>query len=338
MPPDPLISTLRAHISAEPSHLSTPQEANHETVLLNQNPHWEKAIALLQSCPCYQKTDLLSRHREPTLWLNTPEETAKLLSVFLWALNQEKHPEPPLSNVEAAQICRLLNTHEAPYYPRYLVSSRLFSTNLFWALKEHLAMPGMILCPGHSQQQRIDAISPLFPGGSTLVDIGCGKATYLRILGERYFSVIGFEKDEPTRKEAAYVLRRQGVAQAKLLPSFNTARQIPHGAHVLMTEVMEHMPKPVAQDILAHLGLSRAQCAVLTAPNRSFNKHYGLMPSAFRHWDHHWEPDETEFQETVLEAFGSQWECTFRGIGDTVNGAPSTLLCYAVQPAIKTLW
>ena len=337
MRPDTLITMLRTHISGGPTPSFDRWDSDLEAAS-PPPPQWGKAVTLLQSCLGFRETTPLLQCERVASWENTPPDTAQLLSIFLWALNQEKLPEPPLTKKEAALICHRLNTHDAPYYPRYVVSSRLFAPLLFQSLKERLATPGVTLYPGHSQQQRIDAITPFFPGGSTLVDIGCGKATYLRILAEHYFSVIGFEKDEATRKEAAYVLRRQRVAQAKLFTSFDTARQIPHGAHVLMTEVMEHMPKPAAQEILSHLGRSRAQLVVLTAPNRSFNKHYGLSPDKFRHWDHHWEPDETEFREVVQHSFGEQWECAFSGIGDAVDDVSATLLCSAKQSAIKTLW
>lgn len=339
MPTNHVFRTFRAQLAAPTDALAPALTDTAEHATLKDNPSWEKALSLLSLCTCDSEIISFLRNKPETAFREMYKSTSPhLFMAFLWALSQEKPLEEALSTEEALAICRLLNSHRAPYYPRYLVSSRLFSPAVFESVLQQLEAPEMSLKPGHTQQQRIDAITPYFPGGSTLVDIGCGKATYLRILGERYFSAIGFEKDEATRKEAEYVLRRQRVTQAKIFPSFDTARQIPRGAHVLMTEVMEHMPLPAAESILFHLGQSSAQRIVLSAPNRLFNKNYGLVPGTFRHWDHHWEPDESEFQKTIHKAFGKQWVCTLSGIGDSVNGVSATLLCVAEQPRIKSLW
>lgn len=331
----------------KPASIEIPLDAITKHPVFSKSEILQKAVALTQPPPQQGVDKGAARTNES---FSIPKELdcdekadAKLLAtrvilLLSWAIHQNKLPDPAISHQEAVRATFLLNQLNAPYYLRYLVNSRLFCPTLFHQYKEMLSGPGMELHPGHTQQQRIDAIIPTFPGGNVLVDIGCGKATYLRVLGERYFSAIGFEKDEATRNEAAYVLRKQNIVQAKVFAEFSFAWQIPSGAHVLMTEVMEHIPKQEALAILGYLGHSKASLILLTAPNREFNKHYNLPGEAFRHWDHQWEPDEAEFRDIIQQSFGKQWRISLLGIGDSVFDVSATLGCVAEKIEPKALW
>lgn len=229
-----------------------------------------------------------------------------------------------------------LNLASAPYYGRYVfIRNVLRDAGLFSEFQSDLQLSGMKLNPSHSQQHRYAAIEKRLPGGKQLVDIGCGKATYLTTLAKRYTNATGFEADMATRGEAKHKLKRAGLAHVKVFGAFDAEKFIPDNSHVLMTEVLEHMPLDSACALLRHLAAQRPSLLLLTVPNRLFNRHYGMADDEFRHWDHRWEPTRTEFEELTRGIFdASTWGLHFEGIGDCVEGACSGTLC-TVTPAKK---
>lgn len=227
------------------------------------------------------------------------------------------------------QTVGLLNQVQAPYYPRYVVARNVLKeSSLFERFRDALQGPAMCLNPGNSQEHRIRAIDPWLPKGHTLVDIGCGKATYLRILAHRYKKAIGFDADPYSRALAVQELQAGGLGHVKVFGSFDTQHYVPDFAHVLMTEVLEHMPLKTARELLGRLNEQNAERMVFTVPNREFNLQYGLAPGDFRHWDHHWEPNTDEFEALMRESFSAKrWALQFEPVGDVVDGISSGCLC-----------
>jgi hypothetical protein len=76
---------------------------------------------------------------------------------------------------------------------------------------------------------------------------------------------------------------------------------------VLLTEVLEHMPRESAVSLLGTI-LRKAQGAgvkavAITMPNGKFNKYFGIPDGEMRHPDHKWEPQGfDDFAEFVTEA------------------------------------
>jgi hypothetical protein len=196
-------------------------------------------------------------------------------------------------------------------------------------MRPALQPDNMQLHYGHSQQHRYDALEVLFTGGQTFVDIGCGKATYLRTLAPRYKYAVGFEAHGPTRAEAKGIMSRMQLGHVKVYGGFDTEKFLPPGSHVLMTEVLEHMPKEMASALLQNLATQPAQRMVFTVPNRDFNVYYGMAPGDFRHWDHHWEPSFEEFETMMRELLGKGWTLDIYGVGDAVDGVHTGIVCLA---------
>jgi 2-polyprenyl-3-methyl-5-hydroxy-6-metoxy-1,4-benzoquinol methylase len=244
----------------------------------------------------------------------------------------------PLQTFDMATMRRfvaLLNAARAPYYLRYLFSRNVIKDlSLFEALRPQLELPGMRLVPGHTQQHRFAAIKPHFCGGRQLVDIGCGAAYYLRRLGPLYARITGFEANAYVREGARRQVEQHGLAgKVRLFGAFTPKAFIPAGAHVLMTEVLEHMPFENASALMSALASQPAGMMVFTVPNRAFNAHYRLSPDEFRHYDHHWEPDDELFKAMTRKILGARWDLTFEGVGDAVDGVHSGLLCRATPKA-----
>lgn len=241
-------------------------------------------------------------------------------------------PGETLTPAEAVAQAAAFVGAQAPYYLRYLfVREALQDPAAFAAARPVLEQGGFSLNPGHSQSHRYQALEPYFPGGQHFVDIGCGKAYYLRRLAERYAAATGFEADAATRARAQALLRHHRLGRVRLCGAFDAAQRIPAGAHVLMTEVLEHIPHATAVQVLRRLATQPAQRLVFTAPNRDFNGHYGVAPGAFRHWDHRWEPDFEEFAALMLDCFSRDWRLEICGIGDAVDGVHASSLCCATR-------
>lgn len=264
---------------------------------------------------------------------------AQALLQFTSLAREEKAQIVPADLIK--EYASMLQAGEAPYLVRYLLLRHAVrDPAVFAEVKPLLETEGIKLNPGHSQQHRQAAILPHFPGGATFVDIGCGPASYLRILAPSYRQAIGFEADPSVQATARHALHQLGIRNVRLRGAIEAGTLLPGGAHALMTEVLEHMPRENAIELLAWLARQPAEFFVLTVPNRRFNPHYGLQDGEFRHNDHHWEPDEQEFEAMVREAFHDDWALTFAPVGDRVAGVASGLLCRAqslkVPPAART--
>lgn len=237
-----------------------------------------------------------------------------------------------IATSDLKRYIEILNVAQAPYFLRYLLSKdAIKSEELFETLKPALQTVGLTLNPSHSQQHRYHAIEKRLPGGGELVDIGCGKGFYLCQLASRYASVIGYEVHDPTRKEAQWHLRKKGLKNVQVCGAFGADEYISPGSHVLMTEVLEHMPRATAVCFLSLLAVQSAADMIFTVPNHDFNRHYGIPYNEFRHWDHHWEPTTAEFIDMMKNIMGKRWRLEFLGIGDAVDGVFSSNLCHAVR-------
>lgn len=236
------------------------------------------------------------------------------------------------ANTPALQkYIRALNLIEAPYFMRYLFSrDAVQSYEQFRELAPTLAGPDMRLNYGTTQQHRWDAIRPHFREGSCLVDIGAGEGFYLQRLADRYEAVVAYERDEALAAQTQAMLMRKNISGVTWEAAFSN-QEVPAGADVLLTEVVEHQPLEASVALLTHLAGSAARRIVITVPNRDFNAHYGLTEYEMRHPDHHFEPNEAEFKE-LLAPFSPQWHCQVTGIGDHVKGVPASWMAVVTRP------
>lgn len=228
---------------------------------------------------------------------------------------------------------RALNIIEAPYFMRYLFSrDAVQSFEQFRELAPTLALEGMRLNYGSTQQHRWDAIRVHLRGGDTLVDIGAGEGFYLQRLVPKYERTVAYERDEALMAKTQAYLERKGVAEVEWAGEFQ-AQDVPEGADVLLTEVVEHQPLEASAALLEHLARSAARRVVVTAPNREFNPHYAL-DGEMRHPDHHFEPNEAEFR-AMLAPFETGWTCALSGIGDQVAGVPASWMAVLTRPGLQ---
>lgn len=258
-------------------------------------------------------------------------QAARVVAALQLSAAQREGLAPALGTAALEACVQVLNDVQAPYYLRYLlVRNALQDPERFAAYQARLETPDIKLHRGNSQHHRFDALERHFTGGDVLVDIGCGKATYLKTLAKRYRRATGFDADPYARAMATQELQDAGLTNVRVFGAFDAERYVPDHAHVLMTEVLEHLPQERACELLRHLSKQNAEKMVFTVPNRDFNPHYGMTPGAFRHWDHQWEPNTQEFEDLMRTHLDSKkWSLRFEPVGDEVQGVASGSLCLA---------
>lgn len=256
-------------------------------------------------------------------------QVADILQLFLDLETVSALPANQVKECAFVAMLDRLNAVRAPYLLRYLLHSKAgLDADRFAAYRGSLQGPGMVLQHGHTQLHRYRAIEPWLPGGPVLIDIGCGRAYYLRRLAPRYQKAWGQEADLPTRQEGSRQLRGHGIVGVPIHGAFECHGTLPAGAHVLLTEVLEHVPLATARLWLDHLARQPVARLVLTVPNRDFNPHYGLT-DGIRHPGHLWEPSLAEFTALAQRHLGTGWQITIQSIGDQVEGIAAGTLCVA---------
>lgn len=230
---------------------------------------------------------------------------------------------------ELEAAASLLVDLRAPYLLRYVfVRDFLAERTDYVEIGPRLETEGMRFPPGGSQDHRYEAIQTLLDGaGCALVDIGCGSGLYLSRLCSRYQSVIGYEQAPDLRRIAGLRLRKGGRFICDIRGRYEGQR-LPLMADVLVTEVLEHMPKQIAGGLVRKVLLQRPRILVMSVPNRRFNRHY--LGCGFRHDDHDWEPSVEEFERFLLaSARGIGVDFEIQGVGGSVNGEYSCILAVA---------
>ena len=239
---------------------------------------------------------------------------------------QDKGSYVRLDKPALEKYLRVLSSSDAPYFVRYLFASRAVSDRgTFNTIRERIQGPGMTMFYGDTRRQRFDAIKGNLTGGHTLLDIGCGEMFYSLRLSSKYAEVWAIDADEElvginARKITARKVENIGSECAEVDSKWVSDRNsILQGSDVLMTEVLEHMPRHHAESLLVALLKSEARKIVVTVPNANFNKHYGLE-GAFRHDDHQFEPtfeDWCDSMATLAAEYG--WSIDNVPIGDIVD-------------------
>lgn len=259
-----------------------------------------------------------------------------ILLVLLGMYWLERAPAVGPSFPFAQPLVRLVADIQAPYFVRYKLMTLIGSIReTFDCYAPVLNTEDIFLCFGHTQVQRYEAIERQLPGGSTLVDLGCGPAYYLCRLASRYQHLDGYDLDIGVLANARRKLKAANIKNFRLYTEFTSAAQVPPTADVLMSEVLEHMTNAEARRLLGLLCTCKANKMVFTVPNQEFNQHYPLEHGIFRHADHHWEPTLSEFKALMHEELGANWSLTFEPIGCQVKAVASGIMCVATPITVR---
>lgn len=198
---------------------------------------------------------------------------------------------------------------------------------------------------GNTQVQRLKAIKhelKMDRSGvaKTLVDLGCGELSHTYKLLDLYSDIISVDADADIQATNRRRLASRGVSGVTLLTEMiteetlkNELSSIVSEADVLVSEVLEHIPKEEASGVLKELLSTNAERIVATVPNREFNQFYGMAEGDIRHFDHKWEPTKSEWIEFVTTNTPTTRKVKFVDVGDVVKGIPCTLM--AVFSSVK---
>lgn len=230
----------------------------------------------------------------------------------------------------------IFNKANTPYYPRYLFQMKAISNKeMFDKVRKDLTGENMILFYGDTRQQRFDALRKELQGGDTLIDIGCGELFQTLKLSSKYDQVFAVDADEDRSWNNSEKVKARKIENISVVNAFANEAWVKDtegtftGADVLLTEVLEHIPREESDTLLKSILSTDFRKVVVTCPNKDFNQHYYIPDDAMRHPDHKWEPTFEEFCDDMVifaaEA-GPQVYVTIKGIGDEVNGISTSIM------------
>ena len=212
----------------------------------------------------------------------------------------------PMDESSANKYVRSLNTIDAPYYLRYTLQAfGIQSPDVFKKIVGELAGDQFIMNFGKTDEHRLNGILPVFKDlGHTLWDIGCGELKFTRKLKKVYEKIVAFDGNPEIQEKNEFHLKNRGIDNVELrgMCTPESFADFKPGTDILMTEVLEHMPKEDAMALLKVIAQLPFRRAVFTVPNREFNQFYGMEEDAKRHDDHHYEPTNAEFVDMMRDA------------------------------------
>lgn len=246
--------------------------------------------------------------------------------LILHAITDERN-YIPADTQAVKKYVRALNMSGAPYDMRHNLSIRLIrSPNVFNDVRESLNDGGKYdIKFGNSQDHRYNAISPFLTGHGFLHDIGCGELYYAKRLAKLYDMVHAYDIDEIQESNEWFINKRNlqdriTLHRGEIQEFINTTD--PSRTDILLTEVIEHMPLNDADVLVKSILNSDFRKFIITAPNKEFNKFYGMAEDEFRHDDHHYEPTFDEFFNwcsVLCHVTGLKYDLHVFGIGDGVK-------------------
>lgn len=254
-----------------------------------------------------------------------------LVQVFcLMQAIEDKNVYVDLTEGALNKYAQSLRNIEAPYFIVYLFLSRCVPDyTSFKKVKSLLEQPGWQLNFGNTQKQRFDQIKKYIQNGNVLQDIGCGELYYSRHLSGNYKNIYSWDMDSSIQERNARFIEKKSLNNIELKGGFtvNEIANIKPGNDILITEMLEHMPKDQAAELLASLKDTSFRRMILTVPNGEFNQYYKL-DGQFRHDDHYWEPSYQETVDFIENIFGkNNPHVEIKPIGDGINGVHvSTLI------------
>ena len=253
---------------------------------------------------------------------------------FLIALDNNDQVEvtDELVNKYVGQV----NVIDPPFYIRYLLCHKLLKPNKLYTkykgvLEKTNRYKTIGLDYGNTGQQRINYIDKKIGKDRSVVDIGCGEGPFMKkfanALKQKDFMYYAIDTDEEMLNKTRGIAQSRELDNVVCFQDFSTFVELveTNKPDVLLVEVIEHMSQSEARvlvkSVLDSLDFNQL---IITTPDTSFNKHYPLS-TEFRHHDHRYEFNATEFQEFIKEITKDRpFNIEFEGVGHSVDGVYTT--------------
>ena len=169
---------------------------------------------------------------------------------------------------------------------------------------------------------RIEKVKELLDLNHSILDVGCGGGAYFH-LAEKVEKYIGIDIDPEVLAYAKERSERMELTNIQLFASLEEA-VLPESPDILLMEVIEHMSKDEAKQLLQQLLQLPFHRLILSTPNKDFNPFYGMSEEQKRHEDHQFELTATEFKQWLTEIVDERFTLEFFTTGDQVKGIATT--------------
>lgn len=229
------------------------------------------------------------------------------------------------------KMIRSVNIVDAPYYVRYIISSRLInSKKIFEQVKKNLEMfqkQKINLNFGNTAVQRKDYIESRITFNNPIIDIGCGEGSYAIPFAKKLVKTIYKYYAIDTDQTVCDIVKKKAIDNnLDNLIIMNSHEDLYHTEiigkpTVIITEVIEHMDeanvKNLIIDIMNKIDYTKI---IITTPNYEFNVNYN-MEHQYRHPDHQRELTTEQFKEFMTEILLKFSDISYQyvGIGDSVD-------------------
>lgn len=229
------------------------------------------------------------------------------------------------------KIIDSMNIVNAPYYIRYLISSRLITNHkLFHQFKKQLNTDNIILNYGTTAQHRRDFIKDQLTFNNNIIDIGCGDGFYTipfsqNIVKNTSNTYYACDVDKEELNKLKNKLIKKEIKNVELFTNYKdllNKLEKDKKYDIIITEVIEHMNTEESQKLLIDvLNIVNFSKVIITTPNKDFNRFYNNIE--MRHHDHKLEMTFDEFKKYINNILSmckdnTKMKVIFKGIGDTV--------------------
>lgn len=220
----------------------------------------------------------------------------------------------------------------APYFVRYLISSRILNKKLYDHVKDLICTSpshSYTINFGNTEDHRIKYIKEHLDKNQCVLDFGCGEGTYVKAFAPFIKNeYIAFDIDENEIQKVFNKIKLHKLDNVTPLTSYNDVISKCNNLEnmfVIVSEVVEHMELNESRLTISNLIKDiNFEKLIITTPNYDFNQFY-IMEHKFRHHDHKLEFTPEEFKKYFddiinTNVYDKKFTYEYVCIGDIVDG------------------